>query len=99
MVNSFANYICLDMVECSSRAFPGYSGWPVFNMRGEVLGSLVAGEDATLNFSIPVWQFASLVAVADRMFTECDLRVVTPCDKTTFTPEAEDLYNLWGTLW
>lgn len=97
--NSVAKYNWMDMVQSTSPAFPGNSGGPVFNMRGEVLGSLVAGEDATLNFSIPVWQFASLVAVADRMFAECDLRVVTPCDKTTFTPEAEDLYNLWGTLW
>ena len=72
----------------------------VGSFRAFCIGLLLpAGEDATLNFSIPVWQFASLVAVADRMFAECDLRVVTPCDKTTFTPEAEDLYNLWGTLW
>jgi len=97
--NSVAKYNWMDMIQSTSPAFSGNSGGPVFNMRGEVLGSLVAGEDATLNFSIPVWQFASLVAVADRIFTECDLRVVTPCDKTPVTPEAEDLYNLWGTLW
>lgn len=45
------------MVQSTSPAFPGNSGGPVFNLAGEVIGVLVAGEAPTLNFSVPVGRF------------------------------------------
>ncbi len=43
--------------QSTSPAYPGNSGGPVFNVRGEVIGVLVAGVDATLNYSVPVAVF------------------------------------------
>lgn len=43
--------------QSTSPVYPGVSGGPVFNMRGEVIGVLVAGVDATLNYSVPVGVF------------------------------------------
>lgn len=45
--------------QSTSPAFPGNSGGPVFNMQGQVIGILVAGVDATLNFSVPVRVFVN----------------------------------------
>lgn len=42
------------MFQSDSAAYPGNSGGPVFNMNGEVIGILVAGVDASLNYSVPV---------------------------------------------
>jgi S1-C subfamily serine protease len=99
--SSVAKYNWLDMVQSTSPAFPGNSGGPVFNMRGEVIGALVAGEDATLNFSVPVAHFAGLLPIVERMFAECDLRVITPQERpAVFGEGPEDMMgNLWGTLW
>ena len=99
--SSAAKYNWLDMVQSTSPAFPGNSGGPVLNMRGEVVGALVAVEDATLNFSVPVAKFAGLLPVVERMFAECELRVITPQDRpATIGEEPVDLLeNLWGALW
>ena len=40
------------MIQSTSPAYPGNSGGPVFNMAGKVIGVLVAGMDATLNYSV-----------------------------------------------
>ncbi len=42
------------MFQSDSAAYPGNSGGPVFNMQGWVIGILVAGVDASLNYSVPV---------------------------------------------
>jgi S1-C subfamily serine protease len=56
------------MLQSTSPAFPGNSGGPVFNMRGEVIGVLVAGEAETLNFSVPVWRFRGMIETIKAMF-------------------------------
>lgn len=40
--------------QSDAAAYPGNSGGPVFNLQGEVVGVLVAGFDASLNYSVPV---------------------------------------------
>ena len=99
--SSVAKYNWLDMVQSTSPAFPGNSGGPVFNMRGEVIGALVAGEDATLNFSVPVAHFAGLLPIVERMFAECDFRVITPQERPAAIGEGPNdlMDNLWGSLW
>jgi S1-C subfamily serine protease len=42
------------LFQTDSAAYPGNSGGPVFNMQGEVIGILVAGMDASLNYSVPI---------------------------------------------
>jgi len=49
------------MTQTDSAANPGNSGGPVFNMRNEVIGVLVAGYNATLNYSVPVARFRDTI--------------------------------------
>jgi len=43
--------------QSDAAAYPGSSGSPVFNIKGEVLGILVSGIDDNLNYSVPVSVF------------------------------------------
>jgi S1-C subfamily serine protease len=43
--------------QSDATAEPGNSGGPVFNIQGQVIGVLVAGMDATVNYSVPVAVF------------------------------------------
>jgi len=49
------------MLQSDASASPGNSGGPVFNMRNEVIGVLVAGMHGTLNFSVPVVRFRDTI--------------------------------------
>ena len=66
------------MLQSTSPAFPGNSGGPVFNMQGEVIGVLVAGEAETLNFSVPVARFRDTIETVRQWFNLCRFRVVDP---------------------
>jgi len=55
------------MTQTDSAANPGNSGGPVFNMSNEVVGVLVAGYNATLNYSVPVARFRKTIRIARRM--------------------------------
>lgn len=56
------------MLQSTSPAFPGNSGGPVFNLRGEVIGVLVAGQADTLNFSVPVGRFRGTIDTVRNWF-------------------------------
>lgn len=62
--------------QSTSPAAPGNSGGPVFDMQGNVVGVLVAGMEATLNFSVPVAVFMDKLDVVRRMFEELEFKVV-----------------------
>jgi len=64
------------MLQTTSPAFPGNSGGPVFNMTGEVIGVLVAGQAETLNFSVPVARFADTIDAVRTHFRLCRFNVV-----------------------
>lgn len=66
------------MLQTTSPAFPGNSGGPVFNMRGEVIGVLVAVQAETLNFSVPVARFRDTIGTARGWFSLCRFHVVIP---------------------
>lgn len=57
----YRQYTWHGMIQTTSPAYPGNSGGPVFNMKGEVIGVLVAGQDATLNFAVPVARFVDTI--------------------------------------
>jgi len=51
---SFADFSGWDVLfQTTGPAFPGNSGGPVFDTRGRVVGVLVGGCDATLNYAVP----------------------------------------------
>ncbi len=66
------------MIQSTSPAFPGNSGGPVFNMRGEVIGVLVAGQAETLNFAVPVVRFRDNIDAVRQWFTLCRIRPLMP---------------------
>jgi S1-C subfamily serine protease len=66
------------MFQTTSPAFPGNSGGPVFNMRGEAIGVLVAGMAETLNYSVPVARFRDTIGAVRSWFDLCRFRVIQP---------------------
>jgi S1-C subfamily serine protease len=54
--------------QTDATAEPGNSGGPVFNLKGEVVGVLVAGMDATVNYSVPVAVFMYNLDVVKQLF-------------------------------
>ena len=49
------------LFQSDSAANPGNSGGPVFNMKGEVVGVLVAGFSEGVNYSVPTYLFKDLI--------------------------------------
>ena len=82
------------MIQSTSPSFPGNSGGPCFNMRGEVVGVLVAGQAETLNFSVPVVYLREKVDTVRQWFDLCRLRVLLD-DKPTPEP-VESWYTSKG---
>lgn len=78
------------MLQSTSPAFPGNSGGPVFNMNGEVIGVLVAGQAETLNFSVPVCRFRETIDVVRTWFELCRFNVVENVEEVvpTYDPYA-----------
>ena len=54
--------------QSDATAEPGNSGGPVFNMAGDVIGVLVAGMDATVNYSVPVAVFKNNIGTIRNWF-------------------------------
>ena len=77
------------MFQSTAPAFPGNSGGPVFNMNGEVVGVLVAGQDASLNFSVKIEVFRDDVSTVRRVFENS--RFLVPDEE-----EESDLYLKYG---
>jgi S1-C subfamily serine protease len=78
------------MLQSTSPAFPGNSGGPVFNMRGEVIGVLVAGQAETLNFSVPVARFRDTIETARQWFDLSRLNVIPDPPEPIPGPPARD---------
>jgi S1-C subfamily serine protease len=77
------------MLQTTSPAFPGNSGGAVLNMRGEVIGILVAGQAETLNFAVPASRFRTAVQAAKEWMRLARLRVVQPDD----SPEPQPMFE------
>jgi len=77
------------MLQSTSPAFPGNSGGPVFNMQGEVIGVLVAGEAETLNFSVPISRVRDTIETVRNWFALCRFRVVSPDMRGPAGPQGE----------
>jgi len=74
------------LFQSDARAYPGNSGGPVFDLDGRVVGVLVAGVDASMNFSVPVSVFMDNMPVVRLMLTEQRFSV-------PFTPEVNETYT------
>jgi serine protease DegQ len=71
-----ARYTWHVMLQTTSPAYPGSSGGPIFNMDGEVVGVLVAGMDATLNWAVPAVRFNATLETVRQWFELCRFNVV-----------------------
>lgn len=76
------------MIQTTSPAFPGNSGGAVFDMQGRVVGVLVAGCDATLNYAVPVRQLRASIDAVRQWFTLCRIRPLHD-DASATRPEPE----------
>lgn len=83
------------MLQSTSPAYPGNSGGPIFSMRGEVIGVLVAGQDPCLNFSVPVSRFAGTVDTVRDWFRLVRFNIVGEEEQETFDTayEIQQLVN------
>jgi S1-C subfamily serine protease len=66
------------MIQTTSPAYPGNSGGPIFDMQGHVVGVLVAGMDATLNYGVPVVYLRDSIEAVRQWFTLCRIRPLLP---------------------
>jgi S1-C subfamily serine protease len=80
------------MIQTTSPAYPGNSGGPVFSLDGKVVGVLVAGEDAALNFSVPVARFRDTIETVRDWFRLQRFHVVDA--PVLVEPEPE--YESWS---
>jgi len=64
--------------QSDAAAYPGNSGGPVFNLNGEVVGVLVAGMEACLNYSVPVNVFMDDLATIRLWFELSRFEVLEP---------------------
>jgi len=77
------------MLQTTAPAFPGNSGGAVLNTQGEVIGILVAGQAAELNFAVPASRFRTAVRAAKEWMALARLRVVQPDD----SPEPQPTFD------
>jgi len=87
---SYKEYTWHVMLQTTSPAFPGNSGGPIFNMTGEVIGVLVAGQAETLNFGVPVARFRDTIDTVRQWFALCRFNVVE--EEVAVTP-ADEWYS------
>jgi len=59
----------------------------VFNLDGEVIGVLVAGQAETLNFSVPVARFVDTIEAVRTHFALCRFNVVQDMEEPVVMEE------------
>lgn len=85
----YRNYNWHVMMQSTSPAFPGNSGGPIFDLDCRVVGVLVAGEAASLNFGVPVRRFRGTVKTVRNLLDTCRFSVIEEDDKV----EEDVLYS------
>jgi S1-C subfamily serine protease len=86
----YRRYTWYVMLQSTSPTLPGNSGGPVFDMKCNVIGVLVAGEAETLNFSVPVARFRDTIDTVRQWFALCRFNVVE--EEAAVTP-ADEWYS------